>query len=355
MEKRRIYNLCVTALISLTLVGTLALPLQAEVSAASNLPVISNKAKVNAKITPVKKRIKKKNVTMNLRLEAGQALYGFDTLQGSCYAKGYYYYILYNRVKNRSKIVRMKMKDKRVVKVSKTLKLYHSNDMTFNTRKNRLVVAHGEGDRRGLTVVNPYTLKIEKRHTIKLPENLNNLAGAKDYKNRLKSYSGFNNIAYNSKHKLYVVQLYTIRDFIYLNENFKPVRYVRLTERDSQLYQGMDSFGDYIIVCNSFSGGKPYNVLSVYDWDGNYKQKIVLNRGMELESLTHIGNKLYAGFYKAYVARYQWKASTSLQIKKYKVNGKTKRKLVKVKVYYKEKKRYYWTNRDNFLYSVKIT
>ena len=366
------FHIIVTTLITITMVATLVLPLQTETSAAAGIPTISDEARIDAGLIPVKKKIKKKKVTMNLRLEAGEGLYGYDTLQGSCYGKGYYYYILFNRYNNKSKIVRMRVSDKTVIKVSRPLSLYHANDMTFNTRSRRLVVVHGRDDSERLTVVNPSSLKIEERHTVKLPKDLDQLAQTKKQKDRLKNYyNGFNNIAYNSKHRMYVVQLYTIRDFLFLNDDFKPVRYVRLYERDSQIYQGMDSFGDNIIVCNSFSSGKPYNVLSVYDWDGNYLQKITLNRGMELESLTHIGNKLYAGFYRAYTARYVWKSRKSRQINKIKVKKKVliksgenkgryktvykyKRRLVKVRVYYKDRKQYYWTNRDNLLYRVKI-
>lgn len=373
-KKTEKLHILITALIIIAMVTTLALPLHAEDSqAASKIPTFTDKDKVDARMIPVKKKIKKKKVVMNLRLEAGEALYGYDTLQGSCYGKGYYYYILFNRHRNKSKVVKMRMSDKTVVKVSKSLYLYHANDMTYNTAKKRLVVAHGGGDRRGVSVINPSTLKIEKRHTVKLPKNLDKLTPSEKYRERLrKNYSGFNSIAYNSKHKVYVVHLYTIRDFLYLDQDFKPVHYERLYERDSQLYQGIDSFGDNIVVCNSFVSGKPYNVLSVYDWDGHYLQRIRLNRGMELESVTHIGNKLYAGFYKAYTARYQWKSRPSVQIKKikvkkkvliksgknkgkYKIKYKYKRKLVKVRVYYKDKKQQRWVNRDNFLYRVKVT
>ena len=376
MKKKNVkkFHIIVTAMITITMATGLALPLQAEASStAPKVPVFSDKASIDAKMVPVKKKIKKKKVVMNLRLEAGEGLYGYDTLQGSCYGNGYYYYILFNRNKNKSKVVKMRMSDKTVVKVSKSLSLYHANDMTYNTDKKCLVVAHGRGDKRGLSVISPTSLKIKNRYTVDLPEELDEIAETKKQRKRLnKYYNGFNNIAYNSKHKLYVVQLYTIRDFLFLNEKFKPVRYVRLYERDSQLYQGMDSFGDNIVVCNSFSSGKPYNVLSVYDWDGNYLQKIKLNRGMELESLIHIGNKLYAGFYKAYTARYQMKSRPSFQINKYKVKKKVliksgknkgkyktvykyKKRVVKVRVYYKDKKKLRWMNRDNLLYRVKLT
>ncbi len=317
--------------------GVFTLPLETETGeAAAAYPPVGNKPAVSAKITAMKKNGQR----MNLRLEADQSVFGYDTLQGSCYGNGHIYYLLYNRSKDRCKVVRMKRSSKKVTGVSRPLKLYHGNDITYNTRTRRLVVAHAKPDRKTISVINPRTLKVVKRVSVSLPKKL-----AEENKKRLKKkggYNGFSSIAYNAKHRQYVVQLYSMRDFLILDEKFRPVRYIVPDEWERQVYQGIDSFGDRIVVCNSPKGRRPYNVLSVYDWDGHYLSQIKLNRRYEAESVFHVGSSLYVGFYRAHVENYRWVLKTKT------VRKKGKR--VRVRYYGKKWGRY--LNRDSYLYRV---
>jgi|GEM_PF-4840450 len=331
------FNILMTALITLTMVGTLALPLQVETAqAASGVPRFSNKPVIKAKLTPIKKNKK----TMNLRLEVRQKVTGYDTIQGSCYGGGYMYFLMWCRANDKCRILKIKKSNLKVVKISKVLSMNHGNDMTYNSRTGKLVVANSRPYGKKLTVINSKTLTIEKRLTVELPENVPGIRW-----NRIKSkggYNGFNNIGYNAAHDQYVVQLYNTRDFLFLDSKFKPVRYVTPTNWDRQVYQGMDSFGDRIVVCNSYASGKPDNVLSVYDWDGKYLSRVKLARGMELESVFHQGNQLYVSFYKAYTARYLWKTKV-----------KKTRKKGKIRVYVKKRKSgLKFLNRDGYVYRV---
>ena len=364
--RRSPFRIVMTAVISLTLVAGLMLPLQAENSyAAGNEPSFSASPNIKSKITTLKKDKKQ----LNLRLAANQAIGRHDTLQGSCYGNGHIYYLLYDQGRDKCKVVKMRMSDLSVVKVSPALKLYHGNDMTFNTRTNRIVVAHAKPDRKRISIINPTTLGIERTLSIDdLPEDLPGI----DW-DRIKEkggYIGFNNIAYNEKYDQYVVQLYTMRDFLFLDAAFKPIRYVKPSDWDRQIYQGMDSFGDCIVVCNSPKSGKPDNVLSVYDWNGKYLSRVYLSRNMELESVFHYGNRLYVGYYSAYWAGYKWinktkkvkkkvKVKVRVKIKsgknkgKYKYVTKTKKKKVTVRYYAKQRKLgKRFLNRDGYLYRV---
>ena len=107
-----------------------------------------------------KNRLKK----LELRRAAKQKVPGFDTVQGACYAKGYVYYLLENRnvsySRGRCKIVKMKLSKKKVVRVSAPLKLSHGNDITFDTKRNRIVVAHSTPNPKQISVVDPKTLKV---------------------------------------------------------------------------------------------------------------------------------------------------------------------------------------------------
>ncbi len=346
-KKNRIFKCAASLGIAFVMAATLIVPLgggQAE--AASNQPSFSRKPAVTAKLIPVRKKVYNKVRRMNLRLEANQKIGRFDTIQGSCYGKGYIYYTMWDRVRVRTKIVKMRKSDLRVVRTSPVLDLTHAGDMTYNTRTNRIIVAHGRPKAKDISIINPDTLTVEKRITVELPKGFP--ADSKSSRKRIskKGYKGFNSIAYNASHRVYVVQLYGMRDFVYLNENFVPVKFVRLDRFDSQMYQGIESFGNYIIVCNSFKPGKPYNILSLYNWKGDYISRIKLNRGMELESVFRAGNRLYACYYKSYVARYQW----TLKKKKVRKSLLSKKKITVT--YYGKKRKLgkRFLNRDGYIY-----
>lgn len=343
--------------------ATLVLPLDTEPASATG-PYLSGRLDINAKLNSVKRDRK----DVNLRLEAEQSVGGYDTLQGMCYGNGYFYYLLWHQSKDLCKVVRLKRDDMTTVKVSNPLPLNHGNDMTYNTRTNRLVVSNARPARKRLTVINPNSLTIEQVKDISLPQNLPGIDW--DRINSKGGYNGFNNIAYNERYNQYVIQLYETRDFVFLDANFHPVRYVKPRRWDRQIYQGMDSFDNYIVVCNSIGRGVPENLLSVYDWNGNYLSRVVLNRSMELENVFHQGSQLYAGFYYAHWEKYRWavkkkkkwkkvKVQAKKKIKKgkykgkYKIVTKKKRTKVTVKTYVKVRKgKQRRLNRDCYIYQV---
>ena len=360
-RKRRLQHVLAFAL-AFFVAATLALPLDTETASAAG-PAFSGRPNVNAKLKVIKRNFK----DVNLRLEAQQTVGGYDTLQGMCYGGGYIYYLLWHQTKDMCKVVRLNRSDMTTAKVSKSLRLNHGNDMTYNSKTNRLVVSNARPARKRLTVINPNSLTIEKVKDITLPKDLPGIDW--DRINSKGGYNGFNNIAYNAKYNQYVIQLYETRDFVFLDANFNPVRYVKPRRWDRQVYQGMDSFDNYIVVCNSIGRGGPENVLSVYDWNGNYVSRVVLNRAKELECVFHQGNQLYAGFYYAHTEKYRWAVKTkkvrkTVKVKvkkkikkgknkgKYKTVTKKKKKMVTVKTYVKANKGRRWLNRDCYVYQV---
>ena len=61
------------------------------------------------------------SATYNLRVAAGEKLFGYDTFQGACSDGTNAYYILYNRTVEKCKIVKVRLKDFKLVKVSSAL------------------------------------------------------------------------------------------------------------------------------------------------------------------------------------------------------------------------------------------
>ena len=243
-------------------------------------------------------QLKKGLTALELREAAGQEVFGYDTVQGSCYYGGFVYYILENRYAGRCKIVKLQLATRKVVKVSEPLNLHHGNGMTFNYCKNEIVVAHSTGSPKTVSVINPFTLKIKYNKKIIVPKNFGLSKGAP-------KYTGFGAIAYNGAHNGYVILLRGSRNhnLVILDANFRPVKYMKLKVKINQTVQAIDSYGEYILAAQSSSSGRPWNNLLVYDWNGNYQFQVYLSREPELESIFHDGNQFYASYYSAFYER----------------------------------------------------
>lgn len=282
------------------------------------------------------KVLSKKKKTFEIRTWAKQKMYQFDTLQGSCTDGTYAYYLLHNSKTSRSKIVKVKRSSLKVVKVSAALDVGHGNDMTYNSNKKRIVIVHSTGkDPKALTSVNPNTLTVTQSQHITIPKKL---AGGTE--TDAKNATAFTGLAYSSGRRQYVVLLSHNYNFVVLDADMNPVRYVKVKKKNNYTMQGIDATDDYILVAQSPKSAKQkYNIITVYDWDGNYISKINAKKGYEIESIYHVGSKYYAGFYRSYYKTYYKKA-----VKKVKVNGKVKKRKVKVK--------YRKYLRDNYVYQI---
>lgn len=297
-------------------------------SAASNV-----KKTRTAKATP----LTKKNKMFELRAQAKQKMFQYDTLQGSCTDGTFAYYLMYNRKAVNCKIVKVRRSNLKVEQVSGVLDVAHGNDMTYDSSKNRLVIVHSTGsDPKKLTSVDPKTLAVIESKHVQIPKKLAggsiaDAAGA----------TAFSGVAYSSGRKQYAVLLSHNYNFVVLDADLEPVRYVKASKKNNYVVQGIDATDDYILVAQSPKTAKQkYNIITVYDWDGNYISRVNAKKGYEIESIYHVGSKYYAGFYRSY-----YKTTYKDVEKTVLVDGKTKKKKVKVK-----QKEY---KRDNYVYQIK--
>lgn len=279
-------------------------------------------------------RVKKKKKDFEIRGQAKQALYQYDTVQGSCTDGTYGYYILYNRKVSDCKIAKVKLSNMKVVKVSGVLPVAHGNDMTYNSSKKRLIVVHSTGKAKRLSVVNPQTLKLETSKDVKIPSKLSG-ASSSD----VKGMTAFTGISYNSKRKQYAVLLSKTYNILVLDSEMEPVSLIKTTKKNNYTFQGIDTTDDHILLAQSPKGKNKYNIISVYDWEGKYISKIQLMKGYEIESLYHVGSKYYASFYRSYNKTYY-------KTKKKVVKVKGKKKVKKVRVKCKK------VMRDNYIYRI---
>lgn len=281
--------------------------------------------------------LSKKKKVFEIRTWAKQKMYQYDILQGSCTDGTYAYYLLHNKSADNCKIVKVKRSNLKVVKVSGVLNVAHGNDMTYDSHRKRLVVVHSTGaDPKALTSVNPNTLRVIESQHVQIPKKL--AGGSLE---DAKAATAFCGIAYSSGRKQYAVTLSHNYNFVVLDSELHPVRYIKVRKKNNYIVQGIDATDDYILLAQSPKTSKQkYNIITVYDWDGNYISKINVKKGYEIESIYHVGSNYYAGFYRSYYKTYYKNV-----VKDVKVDGKVKKKKAKVK--YKK------LQRDNYVYQIK--
>lgn len=271
--------------LAITFTSVLTLSLQS-VDAASG---INRSASITA--------LRKDGSLFDYRIEAGQKLYGYDTLQGACANKGFAYLTLYDRNVEKCRIVKVNIKELKVVKVSAPLPIYHGNNLTYNTRKNRIVATCCMVKGKRAVFISPNTLKVVGHKDIKLGKKVKNLP-----KKERKRCKGFNAIAYNEKHNCYVGRLRGSGNVIIFDGELNPKKYIKLKGKNTKLTtQGIDSVGNYIYTVQSFKGKRKYNQVIVHSMTGKRVGSMTFPYGKapgnEMECIFHDGKSFYAGFY----------------------------------------------------------
>lgn len=239
----------------------------------------------------------KNGAIFDFRAEAGQQLYGYDTLQGACANNGYAYLTLFDRKKNKCRIVKVDLSTLTVVQVSGPLKIYHANNLTYNTRKNLIVATCCQVKRKRVVFIDPNSLTAVGQKDIKLPKKSKMIP-----KKVARRYKGFTAIAYNEQYDCYVGRLRGDDNVIIMDGELRPQRYVKLSgKQKSLLNQGMESVGGYIYDVRSFKGKKKYNLVTIHTMSGAYVGRMAFDYGQdpgnELQCIFHDGDRWFAGFY----------------------------------------------------------
>ena len=196
--------------------------------------------------------------------------------QGGCIKDGYFYQAFIRKDKNSNEanndvyVVKYDLKTKRLVQTSPRLDLNHCNDITYNPDKGYFVVCHNNPYRTKLSFLDPETLTV---------------VGTQEISERIYS------IDYNPATKRYVVGLSGGQSFKILDENFQSqsMPFQPTSRTSGYTTQGVTSDDRYIyfVLYNK-------NVITVYDWDGNFVTLIELKVGsIEPESIAIVRHEIY--------------------------------------------------------------
>jgi hypothetical protein len=195
----------------------------------------------------------------------------YSISQGAASDGTFVYIALRNSDDSGAVIVKHRLDDGSFVAKSPVLQLGHANDMTFNTEKNLLVVAHGQKEGKIITLVNPETLEFIENVDIEKG------AGAITYNPATGSYA----ISQGGK-SLHMLDA----DLTYITSHER-------TKLDGYTAQGMGSDEKYIYFPMSGAG---QNILDTFDWDGNRICQVILPTPHESESLFYVNGRHFVSF-----------------------------------------------------------
>lgn len=295
--------------------------------------------------------------TFEIRSAARQKVYGYDTLQGSCSDGVFGYFALYNRTKENCKIVKVRLSDGAVAKVSGVLDAAHANDLTYNPDDRIIVVARCTTNRERFTAIDPDALDVVGTFTPSLDAQALGIS-----EKRRARISGFSSIAYCSARQQYAVVTKGCRDLLILDRSFEPVRFIDISHEEYCNYQGIEVTDSYISLCLS-AAGKGHTRIMTYTWAGASVGAVTPDIVGELEGMFIAGGRCYLGTYvSAYQQAYRKVKVVKHVIKKKRVivvrmvHGKKKRVKVirrkKVRVVKVKYVPYTRLLRDNYLYRI---
>ena len=209
-------------------------------------------------------------------------------VQGGCSdGKKYYYQAFIHRdnaskqEQNEVRVAKIHMENGEIVKLSRALWLHHANDITYNSKTNKLLVCNNAPHRNWLSVLDPETLEMER--TIELPVQIFG-------------------ISYNEKRNAYAVGISFGKSFCLLDADFRVIEGSlhspsSLTER--YVNQGIGSDDDFIYFAfwDAYTlKNDPENfqsTLAAYRWNGEFAGLIDFDIGhLEPENVCAYSDKL---------------------------------------------------------------
>lgn len=278
--------------------------------------------------------LKKGGKLLDIRKEAGKKLLNHDIGEGSCSDGKYLYMCFEYRCRDKQgnktveiRIAKIRLADKKLLKVSKSLRIGHANSIVYNKRIRKLIATGDKKKDPNLRIIDPGSLKVLRTVHV-------NTARFRD------TPEGFNALGYDSKNDLYYIRARDFNGYMYvLNNRFVATKRFVLNHNPATYIQGIEMEGDYILLSQSRYQTSTKNTVTLFDREGHRLQDIQLGLTGELESVFHVGNKLYGTVHvKSELSKKDRKKIKKIQ-KANKKRKKTKRKSVQP-IYSKYRKTY---------------
>ena len=213
----------------------------------------------------------KKKLSINLRKLIREPSSGYSVVQGGCTDGKYAYYLMVSSTTQHGRVLKVRIKDNKVIKRSKVLNIWHGNGMAYDSKRKKLVVIAREHRKQEITLIDAGTLRITKQRDAKYKYDIN--AGSARLSKRYKQ-SGLAAIAYVKRYDCYIALEREHHNLLIFNPNsFECIGlvYTNLGSGNAGMFQAMDADDKYVYLLLSYynEGGvvQPYNKIVALDWN----------------------------------------------------------------------------------------
>ena len=206
---------------------------------------------------------------------------GYAVVQGGCTDGKYAYYLMVSSATQHGRVLKVRIKDKKVVSRSKVLNTWHGNGMAYDSKRKKLVVIAREHRKQEITLIDAKTLKVTRQENVKYKYYKNAKSGlTKEHQEQ-----GLGAIAYVEKYDCYIALERTYHNLLIFDpDTFQAIGFVRtdITEKYPGTYQGIDADEKYVYfllsACTENYSKQPYNLILALDWNSE-KLLPVVNAG----------------------------------------------------------------------------
>ncbi|MBR0157857.1 MAG: hypothetical protein IJM24_02120 [Clostridia bacterium] len=196
----------------------------------------------------------------------------YAVAQGAATDGEFVYFLMRTSANGNGIICKYSLKTRKFAGQSEPIYVFHGNDMTYDSAKKLLYIAHGSTEGKILTAVDPDTLTVTEQSI-----DIEKGAGAITYSPARDRFA----ISQGGK------SLHFFDGELNWLESFDRLTGTGYTA------QGMGSDEQYIFF--PMSGGED-NILQVYDWEGNYTGVVHIPTGWESESMFWTDGTYYVNF-----------------------------------------------------------
>ena len=234
----------------------------------------------------------KKVMTFDSRADS-KGEYTIGGMQGGCSDGEYFYVLLTNpgdgakgdKNADETRVIKIDPKTLTVVKEGPIISVAHSNDLTYDSKRNKLIVPWCSVDNTKVSFIDPETLKVTSSSSVSgSAEGIFALAYNEAENNFISAESGYAKNGYG---------MYVFDDRLRFEERFDGVSL-------GYISQGIFCDSKYIYYAMSpnstLSGLKTQNVINVFDWDGKYVCTLTIDLPYEIEHVFWYDNSFWAGF-----------------------------------------------------------
>ncbi|MBQ6623376.1 MAG: hypothetical protein IJH57_02030 [Mogibacterium sp.] len=211
--------------------------------------------------------IKGKNYGINLRTLLKEKREGYSVVQGGCTDGKYVYYLMVSSSNQKGRILKLRLKDRKVVKRGPVVDVHHGNGMAYDKKRNRLVVIGRKARRCEVVTINAKTLKLIS----KVKTNYS-AAGKWKVKNS-DGYYGLAAIAYIPRYDCFLALQRKTHDILILDPKFKVIGFVKtkIGAKYPGTFQAMDADEKYVyLLLSAYQDNpkkQPNNLIVALDWN----------------------------------------------------------------------------------------